>query len=218
MRKWITTTILATSLLIMTSPFQASANIGDTTLKPGVTHSEVSQLQNLLKIKGQLSTSTYNTYYGPATTAAVKKFQRTKRLSSTGVSDRSTYNALGVYKVNNTSLINYAKKFKGVPYKWGGMSPKGFDCSGFIGYVFQNSQKINLPRTAAQLYSNIGLKTSKPNVGDLVFFSTYKSGASHVGIYVGSNQFIHASSSKGVSIASLSNSYWKPRYLGSKTL
>ncbi|RFU66831.1 NlpC/P60 family protein [Bacillus sp. V59.32b] len=218
MKKWFTSTIIATVLVILIAPFQASANVGDTTLKPGMKHAEVRQLQNLLKVKGYLKTNSYTTHYNTSTTNAVKKFQSSKKLKATGIADRATYNKLGVYNVNNTSLINYAKKQIGVKYKWGGTTRAGFDCSGFILYVFKNSQKITLPRTAAQMYSNVGLKTSKPAVGDLVFFTTYKKGASHVGIFIGNNQFISASSSKGVSIASMSNSYWKPRYLGAKTL
>lgn len=104
----------------------------------------------------------------------------------------------------------------GVPYVWGGTSPEGFDCSGFIHYTFlQNS--ITLPRTAATIYEK-GTAVSKADLipGDLVFFSTYTEGASHVGIYIGSGNFIHASSSKGVTISALSSSYYSERYIGAK--
>jgi peptidoglycan DL-endopeptidase LytE len=217
MRKWIASTFVAAAFMIL--PYQASANIGDQTLKPSMNHPDVRQLQNLLTIKGYYThAGSYTTQYGASTTAAVKKFQKAKRLSASGISERPTFNALGVYKINNSSLISYAKKYMGTPYKWGGISPKGFDCSGFINYVYQKSQGVLLPRTAAQLYSNVGLRVSQPAVGDLVFFTTYKAGASHVGIYIGNSQFIHASSVKGVTISKLTSPYYSAHYIGSKTL
>ncbi|PLS07249.1 C40 family peptidase [Neobacillus cucumis] len=111
-------------------------------------------------------------------------------------------------------VINEAKKYIGTPYLWGGNSPAGFDCSGYTSYVFAKVG-ITIPRTAATQWS--GLKpVSAPNPGDLVFFETYAPGPSHVGIYLGNNQFIQAGSN-GVSIADMTNTYWKPRYLGART-
>lgn len=117
-----------------------------------------------------------------------------------------------------TSVIATAKSFMGVPYVWGGTTPSGFDCSGFIQYVFAR-QGISLPRTAAEQY-NSGIYVSKANLraGDLIFFTTYKPGPSHLGIYLGNGSFIHASSSKGVTISSLSNSYFEGRYIGAKRI
>ncbi|WNS78485.1 C40 family peptidase [Domibacillus sp. DTU_2020_1001157_1_SI_ALB_TIR_016] len=114
--------------------------------------------------------------------------------------------------------ISEGKKVLGTPYKWGGTTTKGFDCSGFIGYAFKKAGKT-LPRTTAEIYKK-GKAVSKSNLqkGDLVYFQTYKKGPSHMGIYLGNNEFIHASSSKGVSITTLSNSYWKKRYIGAKRL
>lgn len=113
-------------------------------------------------------------------------------------------------------IITTAKKYIGVPYKWGGTSPSGFDCSGFVQYVFK-AHGITLPRTSQQQYK-VGTAVSKANLkpGDLVFFNTSGSGVSHLGIYIGDNQFIHASTSKGVTITSLSNSYWSARYIGAR--
>ncbi|QOR66296.1 C40 family peptidase [Cytobacillus suaedae] len=113
-------------------------------------------------------------------------------------------------------VVEYGKKFLGVPYLFGGTTPSGFDCSGFLTYVFKELG-VELPRTSAdQFASGEKVETKNLVVGDLVFFTTYKPGASHAGIYVGDNKFIHASSSKGIMISSLDDSYWKPRYLGAR--
>lgn len=114
-------------------------------------------------------------------------------------------------------IINEGKKYIGTKYRYGGTTPSGFDCSGFIGYTFKKAVGKKLPRTAASMYKAGKIVNKKQlQKGDVVFFTTYKKGASHAGIYVGNNKFMHASSSKGVTIDSLSNSYWKPKYLGAK--
>ena len=119
--------------------------------------------------------------------------------------------------VNTQKVVTEAKKLIGTPYKWGGTTPKGFDCSGFVYYTYKKAGKV-LPRSSAEMYK-LGTSVSKSQLrpGDLVFFTTYKKGASHVGIYIGNNQMIHASS-KGVKIDSINNSYWKPRFIGAKRL
>ena len=116
-----------------------------------------------------------------------------------------------------SAIISTAKKYIGVPYKFGGTTPKAFDCSGYLQYVFAQNG-LTIPRTADEQFK-LGLRTmssSQLEPGDLVFFTTYEPGASHCGIYLGNDQFIHASSSRGVRIDSLSNSYWQPRYIGGK--
>ncbi len=115
-----------------------------------------------------------------------------------------------------SAIISTAKSYIGVPYVWGGTTPNGFDCSGFTQYVLKK-HGVSIPRVTSEQYS-AGTAVSKSNlrVGDLVFFTTYKPGPSHVGFYIGSGKFIHASSSKGVTISDLSNSYFSGRYIGAR--
>jgi peptidoglycan DL-endopeptidase CwlO len=117
-------------------------------------------------------------------------------------------------------IISTAKSLIGVPYQWGGSSPSGFDCSGFIYYVFSKAG-IELPRMSSDQYLS-GQAVSRANLqpGDLVFFEkTYnKSGITHSGVYIGNNQFISATSSRGIKIDSLSSSYWGPKYVGAKRI
>jgi peptidoglycan endopeptidase LytE len=114
-----------------------------------------------------------------------------------------------------SALIAEAKKYIGVPYVWAGSTPSGFDCSGYLNYVYAKSG-ISIPRTVATIW-NATKPVSALRSGDLVFFETYKTGPSHAGIYLGNNKFIHAGSSRGVEISDMTNSYWQPRYLGAKT-
>ncbi|MGG4033388.1 C40 family peptidase [Paenibacillus cisolokensis] len=112
-------------------------------------------------------------------------------------------------------LINYGKKYLGVPYRFG--APSGvtyaFDCSSFTQFVFKKYE-VSLPRTAVAQASK-GVKVDKGylSMGDLVFFRTSGSRISHVGIYAGNNQMLHSSSSKGITITSINSTYWKSKYV-----
>lgn len=114
------------------------------------------------------------------------------------------------------SFVTTAKSLMGTPYAWGGSSLSGFDCSGFIYYAANQAGK-KMGRYSAEGYYSRTFYVDQPQPGDLVFFeNTYKRGISHVGIYLGDNQFIHADEKKGVSIANLSNPYYTAHFDGFK--
>lgn len=121
-------------------------------------------------------------------------------------------------KATGNDIVATAQKYRGTPYKYGGTNPKGFDCSGFVWYVYKQHGQ-NLPRTAdKQFVVGSPVKISDLKPGDVVFFTTTEKGASHCGIFVGRGQFIHASSSRGVMVSGLADQYWKPRYLGARRM
>ncbi|WP_026679268.1 C40 family peptidase [Fictibacillus gelatini] len=225
MKKLVMGTVLAGILAF--NPIVGHAALGDHTLKQGMNHKEVKDLQEVLKKKGYFTyKGKTTTYYGKYTTAAVKKLQKAKKLKVDGIAGPQVFKALGVKATKSSSssrsyspdkLVSTAKKYIGVPYRWGGTSPSGFDCSGYVGYVFDKATSINLPRSSSAMYLK-GTKVSKPSKGDLVFFNTSGKGVSHVGIYIGDNKFISATSSKGVKIDSLHNTYWGPRYVSAKKM
>lgn len=102
--------------------------------------------------------------------------------------------------------------WKGTPYKLGGTTQSGVDCSAFVQNVYADSLSFSLPRTTKkQIATGKGVARSKLKVADLVFFKTSWK-VRHVGIYLGDNQFMHASTSKGVMISTLDNVYWKKNY------
>ncbi len=180
-------------------------------LKEGMRHSEVVRLQNDLKSLGYFYANSTG-YFGPITKQAVINYQRDRKLLVDGIVGPQTARQIKVDRILATAM-----KYIGVPYQWGGTSPKGFDCSGFTHYVMLQHNVI-IPRVARNQYYDAGTwvawNSLKP--GDLVFFTTYAPGPSHVGIYIGNNQFIHSSSSKGVVISSLTNTYYATRYIGAK--
>lgn len=112
-------------------------------------------------------------------------------------------------------LISNAMGFIGVAYRFGGTSPTGFDCSGFMQYVFRKAFAVNLPRTsAAQAAVGSYVSRSELRPGDMVFFRTHGSRISHVGMYIGNDRFIHAPrTGKRIEITSLSSKYWNARYV-----
>ncbi len=116
------------------------------------------------------------------------------------------------YSISSTAL-----SLRGAPYRNGGLDPAGFDCSGFVKYVF-GQHGVPMPRETSKQFSvgqDIDPGLLEP--GDLVFFTTVAPGASHVGIAVGGDQFVHAPSTNGVvRVENLSSQYWSARFIGAK--
>ena len=232
--------LLAAGLaLVMAS----GAAFASPTLKSGSHGSDVLLLQQKLKSIGYDISST-DGVFGSETERAVTAFQKDQKIKVTGIVNSATWRALKnskakpakqpavtassrlqiapsnktiLEKKSAAALIATAKKYIGTPYQFGGTTPKGFDCSGYIQYIFA-AHGIGVPRLADEQYKLGEKAVSKKQLvpGDLVFFNTYGSGVSHIGLYLGDEQFIHASSSKGIRIDKLSNEYWAPRYIGGK--
>lgn len=122
------------------------------------------------------------------------------------------------YNLVRGKIILEIENSLGIPYRLGGDTPRGMDCSGFVKYIFQKTLDITLPRQVSAL-KTFGKHKDRKNLqfGDLVFFNNIESAnISHVGIYLDLNQFVHASLSKGVIISSLDESYYNKRYAGAR--
>lgn len=119
---------------------------------------------------------------------------------------------------DKSSLISFAYSFMGTPYVWGAEGPRSFDCSGFTKYVYKEFG-VDLPHyTGSQIGKGSSVSRKNLQQGDLIFFDTDGT-ASHVGIYVGGGDFIHASSgSKKVTVSNLSQSYYNARFGGARRI
>ena len=115
-------------------------------------------------------------------------------------------------------LRNEYLYWKGTPYRLGGNNKKGIDCSALVQAVYKNSFNIVISRTTnKQAKSGFFVYPNALKVGDLVFFKTSWK-VQHVGVYIGDNQFLHASTSKGVMLSSLDNVYWRSKYWQSRRI
>jgi cell wall-associated NlpC family hydrolase len=134
---------------------------------------------------------------------------------------KTTSSSYKTFKETVMNVLSKSLSYIGTPYKWGGSTESGFDCSGFVQFVYENSIGINLPRTAKEM-SEVGtiIKNFKDLMpGDLVFFNTRKFNFSHVGIYLGDNKFIHAPrTGYKVKVEDMEDSYWIKRFNGARRL
>jgi peptidoglycan endopeptidase LytE len=193
------------SFIVLTIPSLAFA---DTyyTVKPGDTLWKISRTYNTTVEQIDALNSLDSSLIYPGQSLLVAKNSDTD-----GGSFQATEVSRGTSRVGE--ILNYAKSFIGVPYRYGGVSPRGFDCSGYVQYVFGNFG-IDLPRTADEQYGygkSVSSEEAKP--GDIVAFRT--GGAiSHTGIYLGGGKFISSTSSDGVMITSVYGPYWGDHFYG----
>lgn len=213
----VTTSVSSLFPLSPVSAATATSTTSSTALTQGMTSSSVSELQRNLKSLGFFTYPTVTGYFGTITTQAVKDYQKAYLLPSTGIVDAATRLSIAHAVTKRTMLVD-AMNFVRVPYLWGGVTPQGFDCSGFIYYMF-NKHGIPAVRTTSKGLFDSGISVSQPNLqpGDLVFFAiAVPEVVDHVGFYIGNGQFLSATKSAGIYPQSMMNSYWGPKYVGAK--
>jgi len=154
-----------------------------------------------------------------AAQAAKKAVQKIRKIEEERKREGEVY---ALTSEDQESLLSYAKYFKGGRYRWGGTTPKGFDCSGYVQYLYKK-YNIHLPRTALeQSKEGIPVERDALKKGDLLFFLTDEKrgiAVTHVGIYLGEGEFIHAASKKkGIIISPLDRGYYAEKFLFAKRI
>jgi cell wall-associated NlpC family hydrolase len=146
--------------------------------------------------------------------SANAKAQSAQKQQAQGASNTApTLNAnSGATATQSSKIATLAAKYKGVPYKYGGTTPKAFDCSGFIQYVYREAG-IEVPRTTYQQF-DAGTRVGKGSLqpGDIIFFACGGQATSHAGLYLGNGKFIHADQTHGVIVSDLNSGYWAGVY------
>ena len=187
---------------------------------PSTSYNKITTLANGTKVTVTSTNDGWSKITTGSTTGYVDSSYLTSKAPTSSSSSSNTSSSASSSTLAN-KVISYAKTLLGKPYVWGAQGPSGFDCSGFTYYVFKNSVGKTLPRTS-YLQSGYGTYVSKSNLkpGDLIFFDTVgvnNGGVTHVGIYIGDGQFIHAASGQGkVVINNLNNSYYVSAYVNAR--
>lgn len=162
-----------------------------------------------------------STFY-PMTTHAYTPDSEGKYLSPSAVESlikEFEESRIPMASFDTNKLIETSKRYVGIRYQVAGKSPNGFDCSGFVGYVFKKSAGLSLPGSSNTMFeAGTPIEINNLQPGDLVFFKTGSKTISHVGIYIGNGEFIHSESSNGVMVSSLLEKYYANRYQGAKRI
>ena len=156
--------------------------------------------------------------------SVVKKETSTTSSSTHRESDAENLSALQVKyavllstpaeEVKNTKMFEFIDDWYGTPYRLGGATKKGVDCSAFSQFLFISVYGLTIPRTAREQYDLTSrISRTQLNEGDLIFFNT-RGGISHVGVYLQNNKFVHASTSGGVMISDIFDEYWAKKFVG----
>ena len=149
---------------------------------------------------------------------ASSQLQQEKIVGNLASKGRKT--TIGLPLKEREKIMQQVEKYLGVPYRWGGMSNNGIDCSGFVVVVFRDALGVLMPHSTSKLYS-LGETVTPQDLGfgDLVFFRDVgRRQLLHVGIFLGGARFAHASTSKGVTISSLQDNYYRTRFLGARRI
>ena len=182
---------------------------------PGTSYSIIKSISTNTKVEVISTNNGWSKIKEGSTTGYVSAKYLSDSQTSSSTSSNTTSTSTSASK-----LVSYAKSLLGKPYVWGAQGPSSFDCSGFTYYVFKNCANITLPRTSVdQSTDGITVSNSNLKVGDLVFFDTdgaNDGNVSHVGIYIGLNQFIHSSSTKGKVVISDFTNYYNNAFVRAK--
>ncbi|WP_416147725.1 peptidoglycan-binding protein [Salipaludibacillus sp. HK11] len=173
-----------------------------------------------ISVDGIAGPQTYSAINGNSSSSGSSSNSGSTASSGSSSSSNSSSNT-ATHVSNSTggatsAMLTTARSVIGTPYQWGGTTTAGFDCSGFINYVYNQHGK-SIPRTVAQMWATV-TKVSNPQAGDIVFFAPSGGGPSHNGIYLGGGQFIHSGSSTGVTISNMNSGYWSNSYVGAGSL